>query len=169
MKHLYCKQAGFTLLELLIAAAIVGILALFATVGYRNSSAQARVAQARGVVQALAMGNYRAHIDYPAISFDTTPMADVVQGTVGSSVDGENSFCTHGFASNPTATWPASCLVANGYVDALGFGGYFTFTLSGRSSACLEGNNSKLGKYHGYKACYDAANDRWTETASWKN
>ena len=29
MKHLYCKQAGFTLLELLIAAAIIGILALF--------------------------------------------------------------------------------------------------------------------------------------------
>lgn len=168
MKHLYCNRAGFTLLELLIAAAIIGILALFATVSYRNSTAQTRVAQARAVTQSLAMGNYRAHIDYPSILFDENPISDVVQGTTGtSSVDG-TEVCARGFASSPSSKWPASCLVANGYVDALGFEGYFKFTLSGDESACFEGVNSKLGKYQGYKACYNAANDSWSEiTSSW--
>lgn len=168
MKHLYCNRAGFTLLELLIAAAIIGILALFATVSYRNSTAQTRVAQARAVTQSLAMGNYRAHIDYPSIRFDSSRISDKVQGTTGtSSVDG-TEYCARGFASNPSSEWPASCLVANGYVDALGFNGYFNFTLSGEASACFEGVNSKLGKYQGYKACYDAANDSWSEiTSSW--
>ena len=123
MKHLYCNRAGFTLLELLIAAAIIGILALFATVSYRNSAAQTRVAQARAVTQSLAMGNYRAHIDYPSIRFDENPISDAVQGTTGtSSVDG-TEVCARGFASSPRSKWPASCLVATGYGDALGFEG----------------------------------------------
>lgn len=168
MKHLYCNRAGFTLLELLIAAAIIGILALFATVSYRNSTAQTRVAQARAVTQSLAMGNYRAHIDYPNISFDSNPIRDVVQGTTGTSFVDGTSVCARGFASNPSSAqpWQASCLVANGYVDALGFEGYFHFTVSGEASACFEGVNSKLGKYQGYKACYNAANDSWSEISS---
>lgn len=168
MKHLYCNRAGFTLLELLIAAAIIGILALFATVSYRNSTAQTRVAQARAVTQSLAMGNYRAHIDYPSIRFDSNRIDDRVQGTTGTSSVGGTEVCARGFAYRPSSEWPASCLVANGYVDALGFNGYFEFTLSGNESACFEGVNSKLGKYQGYKACYNAANDSWSEiTSSW--
>ena len=147
MKHLNCNQAGFTLLELLIAAAIIGILALLATVGYRNSIAQSRVAQARGVVQSLAMGNYRAHIDYPSIQFDDKPISDQVNATINTTFATTLAGgCARGFASNPKGTWSASCLVANGYVDKMGFNGYFNFTLSGKSSACLEGANSKLGK-----------------------
>lgn len=166
MKHLYCNRAGFTLLELLIAAAIIGILALFATVSYRNSTAQTRVAQARAVTQSLAMGNYRAHIDYPSISFDSSRIDDRVQGTTGTSSVAGTEVCARGFAYHPSSKWPASCLVANGYVDALGFNGYFEFTLSGKESACFEGVNSKLGKYQGYKACYNAANDSWSEISS---
>lgn len=170
MKLTYRNQAGFTLLELLIAATIVGILALFATVSYRNSVAQTRFSQARGVVQVLAMGNYRAHIDYPNITFDAKPISDVVQGTTGSSTSGETSVCSRGFASNPYGKWSSSCLVANGYVDAMGFNGYFDFTLYGSSSACMKANNDKLGeKYANYFACYNAATSRWSvERASWK-
>ncbi len=156
------NQAGFTLIELLIAATIIGILSVFATVGYRNSVAETRVAQGRGKVQALAMANMRAHIDYPGISFDNKPLADSVS-VIGASGDA----CKRSFASNPSGTWSASCLVANGYLDQMGFEGYFKFTVSGTDSACLEGSNSKLGKYKGYKYCYNAATSTASETKSW--
>lgn len=151
--------AGFTLLELLIAATIIGILSVFATVGYRNSVAETRIAEGRAKVRSLALANYRAHIDYPNISFGNDDMSDDVFV-----VGGNGDVCKRSFASNPNAQWPASCLVANGYVDQLGFSGYFKYTVEGTSSACMTGNNSKLGsKYNGKKIyCYDAATDKTT-------
>ena len=153
------RLAGFTLLELLIAATIIGILALFATVGYRNSMAEARVAEGRAKVKALAIANYRAHIDYPGISFGNDAISDTV-----SVVGGSGDVCKRGFAYAPTETWAASCLVANGYVDAMGFGGYFQFKVKGDSEACMYGANSKLGsKYNGKEIyCYDAETDKDT-------
>lgn len=149
--------AGFTLIELLIAATIIGILAVFGTVGYRNSVAETRIAEGRAKVRSLALANYRAHIDYPNISFSADPISDDV-----SVVGGSGDICKRSFASNPTSQWPSSCLIANGYVDQLGFSGYFKFTVEGRASACMTGNNSKLGsKYNGKKIyCYDAITDQ---------
>lgn len=151
--------AGFTLIELLIAATIIGILSVFATVGYRNSVAETRIAEGRAKVRSLALANYRAHIDYPGISFSNETISDDV-----SVVGGSGDICKRSFASNPTAQWPASCLIANGYVDQLGFSGYFKFTVEGESSACMTGNNTKLGsKYNGKKIyCYNAATDKTT-------
>lgn len=151
--------AGFTLIELLIAATIIGILSVFATVGYRNSVAETRIAEGRAKVRSLALANYRAHIDYPDISFSNETISDDV-----SVVGGSGDICKRSFASNPTSQWPASCLIANGYVDQLGFSGYFKFTVEGESSACMTGNNTKLGsKYNGKKIyCYDAATDKTT-------
>ncbi len=151
--------AGFTLIELLIAATIIGILSVFATVGYRNSVAETRIAEGRAKVRSLALANYRAHIDYPGISFGNDTISDDVFV-----VGGNGDICKRSFASNPTAQWPASCLIANGYVDQLGFSGYFKFTVEGDSSACMTGNNTKLGsKYNGKKIyCYDAATDKTT-------
>lgn len=70
--------AGFTLIELLIAATIIGILSVFATVGYRNSVAETRIAEGRAKVRSLALANYRAHIDYPDISFGSDSISDDV-------------------------------------------------------------------------------------------
>lgn len=158
-KQLVKSIAGFTLIELLIAATIIGILSVFATVGYRNSVAETRIAEGRAKVRSLALANYRAHIDYPSISFTTDTISDDV-----SVVGGSGDICKRSFASNPTAQWPASCLIANGYVDQLGFSGYFKFTVEGEASACMTGNNTKLGsKYNGKKIyCYDAATDKTT-------
>lgn len=148
------KAAGFTLIELLIAATIIGILAVFATIGYRNSVAETRVAEGRAKVRSLAMANYQAHIDYPNLKFNEDEAISDEISVIGAT----GNVCKRGFGYNPTESWSPSCLVANGYLDAMGFGGYFQFKVQGDSQACMYGANSKLGKYYGKQIyCYDAA------------
>ena len=48
------NKKGFTLLELLIAATIIGILAMYATISYRNSEIETRMAAARGKLEFVA-------------------------------------------------------------------------------------------------------------------
>ena len=57
------NNAGFTLLELLVAATIIGILAVFATVAYKNGAASTRAAGARAKVDALAWAQQRYLLD----------------------------------------------------------------------------------------------------------
>lgn len=57
------KRNGFTLIELLIAATIIGILAVFATVAYRNSASDARAASAKAYANALAQAAQRYLLD----------------------------------------------------------------------------------------------------------
>ncbi len=57
------RKKGFTLIELLIAGTIVGILAVFATVAYRNSVADARVEAAKASTNALAAAVQRYRLD----------------------------------------------------------------------------------------------------------
>lgn len=59
---------GFTLLELLVAATIIGVLAVFATVSYKNSAADARMAEAKARANALAGAIQRFKIEYPALT-----------------------------------------------------------------------------------------------------
>lgn len=57
------NNAGFTLLELLVAATIIGILAVFATVAYKNGAASTRAAGARAKADALAWAKQRYLLD----------------------------------------------------------------------------------------------------------
>lgn len=57
------NRTGFTLIELLIAATIIGILAVFATIAYRNSAAQTRVAGAKAKLDSLAWAVQRYKLD----------------------------------------------------------------------------------------------------------
>ena len=57
------KRNGFTLIELLIAATIIGILAVFATVAYRNSASDARAAAAKTYANTLAQAAQRYLLD----------------------------------------------------------------------------------------------------------
>lgn len=57
------NNAGFTLLELLVAATIIGILAVFATVAYKNGAASTRAAGARAKADALAWAQQRYLLD----------------------------------------------------------------------------------------------------------
>ena len=63
-------KKGFTLVELLVAAAIISILLVFATVQYRNSAAEARWTQARANAEQLANAVQRALKDYPGMKFN---------------------------------------------------------------------------------------------------
>lgn len=70
------KNAGFTLLELLIAATILGIMAIYAAVSYQNSMADTRLAAARGRLDVLAAAVQRYQMDYGAI--DGGQVVDVI-------------------------------------------------------------------------------------------
>ena len=62
------NKKGFTLLELLIAATIIGILTVMATVSYRNSGADVRVAGAKARTDMLAGAVQRFRLDHPNVT-----------------------------------------------------------------------------------------------------
>lgn len=66
------NNKGFTLLELLIAATIIGILAVFATVAYRESAAETRLAGAKAQAEALANAVQRYRMDPAACTLITS-------------------------------------------------------------------------------------------------
>ena len=66
------RKNGFTLLELLIAAVIVGSLAVFASITFRRSASDIRVQDAKVRAQVIAMAARMFKENYPGITFDTT-------------------------------------------------------------------------------------------------
>jgi len=66
---------GFTLVELLVAATIIGSLVVFATISYRNSTAESRWTQAKAKLDQLANAWQRFKIDYPKV--DLTSDSDM--------------------------------------------------------------------------------------------
>lgn len=59
------NKKGFTLVELLVAATIIGALVVFATVQYRNGAAETRWAEARGRAKQLQNALQRLWFEYP--------------------------------------------------------------------------------------------------------
>jgi len=68
------NNKGFTLLELLIAATLVGILAVFATIAYRNTAADARMGSAKTRTEALAGAVQRYRLENPTAVVFAGPM-----------------------------------------------------------------------------------------------
>lgn len=77
------NKKGFTLLEILVAGTIVGIMAVFATISYKNSVADARMEAAKSRVEVLAGAVQRFRIEYPNPEFDSSnaKMSDVISTT----------------------------------------------------------------------------------------
>ena len=66
-------RSAFTLIELLIVVAIIGILAAIAVPNFQNARLKAKVAQAKGDIRALAMAHEQYFLDlntYPNESED---------------------------------------------------------------------------------------------------
>lgn len=85
------NKRGFTLLELLIAATIVGLLAVFATISYRNSAAEARMESARTRTRALAGAVQRFRLEYPVANVMSGEMGNVAEaGTCPAMTGAEN-------------------------------------------------------------------------------
>ena len=72
------NKKGFTLVELLVAATILGILVFLATTEYRNGVAEARWAQAKLSADQLATAVLQAKMDYPTLTFTGNLMRNVV-------------------------------------------------------------------------------------------
>ncbi len=121
MDSLYSKRMinkkGFTLVELLVAATIIGLLAAFATTQYRNSVAEGRWTQAKAQTDQLANALERAWIDYPNLTFSAAgQMTNVSRDTD----------CI--FRLGMQTSVPINQLIACGYLDNSDWSGtYFTF------------------------------------------
>ena len=63
------NQHGFTLLELLVAAVIIGALAVFATQSFRQSSSDIRIQNAKAKAKVVAMAARIFKDDYISASF----------------------------------------------------------------------------------------------------
>ncbi len=101
-----CKKKGFTLLELLIAAAIIAVLAMFATRAFRQSASDIRLQDAQARAKVIAMSAHRMKVEYPGVKFST---ADDAIGQVSAP---NGSYCYPTAAAVTIQT-----LVDCGYLD----------------------------------------------------
>ena len=103
------NKKGFTLVELLVAATIIGVLAVFATSSYRSSVAETRWAQAKANLDQLANAVQRFKMDYPNVRFTKDAMVTLVS-------------CSKLFPSS-TASIQPGCLIPYGYLDGSDWAG----------------------------------------------
>lgn len=101
------NKNGFTLLELLIAAALIGVLAMFATQAYRASASDIRIENAKAYARLLFAAKENCLVEYPGSAdcynedslrgkgFLETRAADI-NNFVGVTITNEGKVCYQG-------------------------------------------------------------------------
>jgi len=168
-------KKGFTLVELLIAAAIMASMAVLATNAYKNSMMRSRIEGGKSRTRAVAAAVQRFNADYPKYKFLGTAESHYLKV-----LDGVGT-CNLG----PEDTiWP-DMLIKCGYLDnrqwsdsyvSIEVCGTYTAGLcknaatakpSERYLACMTGTGSKMERYSGedkYLFCVSARGEKETGT-----
>ena len=106
------NKKGYTLLELLIAATVVGILVVFATISYRTTSADTRMAAARMKTDVLADAVQRFRLENP-----TTALFDGQIQTLGVGTSVSYNLCDP-LSANPEQLIYCRYIDTGGWTDA---------------------------------------------------
>lgn len=123
-------KKGFTLIELLVAATIIGILAVFATVQYRNTVWEARWNHAKAMTDHLASAVERARFDYPGLEFQKQTMANPT-----------SSECPY-VPGGMSLQQPSSLIQCNYAEKADWTGEYFRYLICLDNPSCKTGNGA---------------------------
>ncbi len=128
------NKKGFTLLELLIAAAIIGTLAVLATVSYRASEADTHVAAARAKVEVLANAAQRFALEYDHAKPLSGEMANL----------GAQENCNP-ISVTASGNNPATLLISCDFVDNGGwYNPYFHFYVCGGATDSCSGQTTGI-------------------------
>ncbi|MBR4355633.1 MAG: prepilin-type N-terminal cleavage/methylation domain-containing protein [Elusimicrobiaceae bacterium] len=149
------NKKGFTLLELLIAATIIGILALYATVSYRSSETEIRISAAKGKIDGLAVAVQRFRMDHPRGIHFSGLMSNVTDASANCAPN----------SSEPTKLITCEVVENGGWDDPL----MFYYVCDGKTNecasspvanplACMRGKNhdrlpNRYRQDHGYIYC----------------
>ncbi len=97
------RRRGFTLIEMMIVVAVIGLLAAVALPSYQSSVKKARRADARSALATTAQMMERYSTEHGASGYQTASLSDVAGPTVVAKSASENRYYLLSF-SNLTAT-----------------------------------------------------------------